>query len=368
MRKGNLLISFLFLLACSHTSDQKPTRHQPLSQNSKIKISFVGDIIIHKQLYQWVIKSTEKKFSSLWKNAIPFFESADYAYANLEGPTALGVNDLLQDKGDIGFVYDGKVYSGDKMLFNYHPQLVEDIRNSGIDIISTANNHILDRGSVGIDKTIDVLRAQELNFFGSRKKGEKIFHKVTSVKNFKIAWIACTEMLNGFKDLESQTLLCFDQSVQIVNLILEIKKNQQADIVIVTPHWGNEYKNKPTQAQQDYAHLFLDSGADVIIGSHPHVLQPVEQYKTKDGRETFIAYSLGNFVSGQAGLQKQSSAILFLEFEKNPRTSWIVNYSFQPIAFHLNRKKPEVILVHNKSKEFDYIEKLISRKYIPLAK
>lgn len=378
-RKIYFLSLFLFCLACGHSEIKNQSRFS--KQNSglenkknKISISFIGDILVHKTLYQAVVNSDDKKFSRLWKKAIPFFESVDYSYGNLEGPAALGLSDQLQNKGDIGFVYDGQIYSGENMLFNYHPQIIDDIKDSGIDIVSTANNHTLDRGPLGVDKTVDALRSKGLNFIGTRKKGEKekglfaYFYQITQIKNFKVAWISCTEALNGFKDRESQVLLCYDQAKQIVSLIQKLKIDEQVDIVIVTPHWGVEYKSKPHTLQKTHAHLFLNAGADVIIGSHPHVLQPVEQYKTQDGRNTVIAYSLGNFVSGQLGLEKQSSAIIFLEFEKNQRLSWISNYNYQPITFNLNRKNPELILPEEKSVISLHIESLISKKFIPLAK
>lgn len=340
----------------------------PESPVSKIKISFVGDILIHSALYKSVVNSKSQNFSQLWQNAIPYFNSADYSYANLEGPTALGISNKLKDMGDIGFVYDGSVYSGEKFLFNFHPRIINDIKDSGIDIISTANNHTFDRGSVGIDRTIDALQERSLNFMGTRRFDEKNkegihgLYKITQVKDFKIGWVACSEFLNGFKDKHGQTLLCYEQIDEILQIIQELKQNEKADIVIVTPHWGIEYKIKQNSQQTAHAHKYLEAGADVVIGSHPHVLQPVEHYKTKDGRNTFIAYSLGNFVSGQLGLHKQASAIVFLEFQKNDKLSWISSYGFQPIFFNLKQRQLEIIHPNGPKDVIQHVESIMSLK------
>lgn len=317
--------------------------------NSKVTLSFTGDALVHEDLYKYAVASKRKNFSILFDKVEPLFATADFSYANLEGPTALGINNKKKFAGDIGFKYDGEIYSGTNFLFNYHPQLITDLKNIGIDIVSTANNHTYDRGFVGINKTIDALNEREMNFVGTRKKDStEEFYKITEVKGFKIAWIACTEMLNGFIDKNSMTLLCYEQSAEILELIKNIKAKKIVDLVFVLPHWGVEYVHTPNIEQTTFAHLFADAGADVIIGSHPHVLQPVEKYQTKDNREVFIAYSLGNFMAYQRNIDRKTSAIVYLEFSKDKNGTWVSNYSYQPTT-RVGKKilpaadKPEVI-------------------------
>lgn len=369
--KFKILFICLFLISCSHEATRQPTQ----IESSKIKISFVGDILVHKALYESVMRSPDKKFSRLWTAALPYFESADYSYGNLEGPTALGINNQRVDKGDIGFVYDGMVYSGTGFSFNYHPNIIDDIKASGFDIVSTSNNHTKDRGIIGVDKTIDAMNLKGFNFVGTRKKGDTnpaSFYRITEIKNFRVGWVSCTEHLNGNDDKAHQVLYCVEESSQIVALIQELKNTQKVDVVIVTPHWGEEYQPQPTATQKKQARLFLDAGADVIMGSHPHVLQPVEQYRTTDGRETFIAYSLGNFVSGQARLERKASAIIFLEFEKNQNGTRISNYTYQPTSFLSEAEKknpqPHMILATGMPDSLKHIETFLSRKLIPLTK
>jgi 2',3'-cyclic-nucleotide 2'-phosphodiesterase (5'-nucleotidase family) len=308
---------------------------------SKITISFTGDLLVHQDLYKEVIAKNKQDFSVLWSKISPLLNQADYSQVNLEGPVALGIDNKLKDKGDIGFVYDGEVYSGTNFLFNYHPQIIDAIKNTGFDFITTSNNHTFDRGSAGVDKTIDALNEKKMPFAGTRKKGstDPLF-KVTEIKDFKVAWIACSEMLNGFKDKHNQTLLCYDQATQITDLIKKIKKEKLADIVLVLPHWGVEYQHDPAAAQKKHAKLFAEAGADAIIGSHPHVLQPAEKLTTTDKREVFVVYSLGNFLAYQKDIDRKTSAIVYLEFSKGFgltdesgalfNTFWISNYTYQP--------------------------------------
>lgn len=299
--------------------------------DSKVTISFTGDLLVHQDLYREVIDKKKQDFSVLWSKVTPLLNQADFSQVNLEGPVALGIDNKLKEKGDIGFVYDGEVYSGTNFLFNYHPQIIDAIKNTGFDLITTSNNHTFDRGSIGVDKTIDVLNEKKFPFAGTRKKGSlEPLYKITDIKNFKVAWIACSELLNGFKDKFSQTLLCYDQALEITNLIKKINTEKLADIVIVVPHWGEEYKHEPNQAQRKHAKLFAEAGATAIIGSHPHVLQPAEKIITQDQREVFVVYSLGNFVAFQRDIDRKTSAIVYLEFGKTATTSWISGYRYQP--------------------------------------
>jgi vacuolar-type H+-ATPase subunit F/Vma7 len=306
--------------------NRKPT-------SETIRISFVGDILIHDALYQKVITSLSKDFTQLWPQIIPFFEKADYSYGNLEGPVAMGINNSVKDVGDVGFTYDKIVYSGTNFLFNYHPRLIDDLKKSGIDIVSTANNHTFDRGFIGIDRTIDAMNDKKMIFVGTRKKNSTdSFFKVTQIKNFNVAWISCSEALNGYKDKYAQILLCYDQSKQITEIISDLKSRKDIDLIIVTPHWGPEYKHEIHSEQKKHAELFLEAGATVVMGSHPHVLQPVQKYTTKDGRETFIAYSLGNFAAYQKDIDRKASAVLYLDFSKeSDGKTWISNYTYEPI-------------------------------------
>ncbi|MGZ3773596.1 MAG: CapA family protein [Pseudobdellovibrionaceae bacterium] len=281
-----------------------------------VTFSFVGDILIHQLLYRDVVNGTQH-FSQLWKRTEVLFNKADFSEGNLEGTAALGVNTDGKDVGDIGFVYDGDVYSGTNFLFNYHPRILSDLKSSGFDLLTLANNHALDRHSLGIDKTIAAARQVGLVTVGTRMSQDREgdFYQIHTIKNMRIAFLGCTEMTNLRPDQKNQILYCYND--ETIKLIRGLSARSDVDATIVLTHWGDEYVPVPNRLQQTYARAYLDAGATAVIGSHPHVLQPWEKYITKDGRETFIAYSLGNFVAAQAGLNRKAGAVIYIGLAKD---------------------------------------------------
>lgn len=286
--------------------------------NDRVTISFVGDILVHRSIYESVVNGS-KRFASTWKRAIPFFAKADFSVANLEGPAALGIDAKGKDHGDIGFVYDGVVYSGTNFVFNYHPQILAELQQSGFDLLTLANNHALDRLGIGIDRTLQAAEHYKMPTVGTRLSTDihGDYHRIMDINHMRVAFIGCTEMTNGHQDPNNQVLMCYKQANQIISLIKDLSSRADIDAVIVFPHWGEEYHPLPDGSQKMYARKFLEAGASAVVGSHPHVLQPWEKYTTSDGRETLIAYSLGNFLAGQPGLERQTGAIIYLGLSKD---------------------------------------------------
>src|SRR5690606_17932363 len=144
--------------------------------------------------------------------------AADVTYANLEGPTAGAVSTAGREVPDPGRRFDGVAYSSYPQV-NYHPSLVTDVRDSGIDVVSTANNHSLDRRALGADRTIGYLATARLPFTGTRTSEEaaarspeqSAWSTLTREGGFTLAWIACTYDTNGIKDPHRQVLLCYGQ-------------------------------------------------------------------------------------------------------------------------------------------------------------
>lgn len=287
------------------------------STNAEATISFVGDILIHKALYQTVVRESQH-FSQIWKNTDGLIQKANFSVANLEGPAALGIDSNGRDRGDIGFVYDGQVYSGTNFLFNYHPRIFSDLKNSGYDLLTSANNHALDRYSVGIDKTIQAANDSGLPTVGTRVSGnpQGLFYKIAIINRLRVAFLGCTEMTNGMADNDNQVLTCYKNDSRILGIISSVSKRPDVDALIVLPHWGSEYTHTPGSEQIEFARKYIDAGAIAVVGSHPHVLQPWEKYISKDGRESLIIYSLGNFVAGQAGLARKTGTVAYLGLSK----------------------------------------------------
>lgn len=302
-----------------------------LRANDRATISFVGDILVHKAIYESVVKNS-KRFASTWKRTIPYFSKADFSVGNLEGPAAMGIDAKGKDHGDIGFVYDGVVYSGTNFVFNYHPQILAELNQSGFDLLTLANNHALDRRSIGIDRTLQAAQAYKMPTMGTRmsKDTNGEFHRVMDINHIRVAFIACTEATNGMPDPANQVLRCYEDE-RLMKAIRDLSSRSDIDALIVYPHWGDEYAPAPNKNQKIYARKYLEAGATAIIGSHPHVLQPWEMYRTKDGRETLIAYSLGNFLAGQPGLEKQTGAIIYMGLSKEgPGKAKIFGVGYTP--------------------------------------
>jgi len=280
-------------------------------------ISFVGDILIHRALYETVANETQH-FSQLWKKSESLFKKADFSVGNLEGPAAMGIDGGGKDHGDIGFVYDDFVYSGTHFSFNYHPRIFADLKNSGFDLLTNANNHSLDRTWVGIDRTISASIAAGLPVVGVRKSTETSgeFYKTASINGIRTAFIGCTEMTNGRDDSKKQILNCYENATKILSLIKSLHDRIDIDAVIVFTHWGTEYSQSPEASQKEFGRKYIEYGATAVIGSHPHVLQPWEKVVTKDGREGLILYSLGNFVAGQAGIARRTGPVAYLGLSK----------------------------------------------------
>jgi poly-gamma-glutamate synthesis protein (capsule biosynthesis protein) len=277
----------------------------------RVTVAAVGDVLLHGRLQQQAYAS-DQRFLDLWGEVGDLLAQADITYANLEGPTAAGITAGLRVVPDPGPVFDNKVYTG-YPRFNYHPSLAQDLVDSGVDVVSTANNHALDRGGLGAEKTIEELEAAGLPFTGTRRRdGSGDWHTETDANGFRLAWVACTFSTNGITDSKKQVLGCYTDTTRLVNLVRELDAREDIDAVIVTPHWGIEYTANPRLTEVKLAHRLLDAGATVVLGGHPHVLQPWEKHLTPDGRETFVIYSLGNFVSGQRDLPRRSTLLLYL--------------------------------------------------------
>jgi hypothetical protein len=297
----------------------------------RVVIGAVGDVLLHQPLAEQGMKSSNG-FHSLWSDMESELKRVSVMYANLEGPTAGAVSSIGRIVADPGQRFDRVAYTS-YPLFNYNPELVGDLRASGIDIVSTANNHAMDRRAIGVERTIEQLKKIGMPFTGTRSastaastSAEKTdWTTVTEADGFKIGWVACSFSTNGNPDPTNLVLLCFENRSIVLNEIRRLRADPTIDAVIVTPHWGVEYTHVPGNDQRKLAQDMIDAGALVVFGNHPHVLQPVDKITAKDGHEGYVIYSLGNFVSGQKGVAKRTSAMIYLGLTKNAKGEVFVN-------------------------------------------
>ena len=293
-------------------------------------VGFVGDILVHNDLYESIL--SKKTFKPLWQESIPLFQKTDFMVGNLEGPAALGIHKDGSDKGDVGFTYDLKVYSGTNFSFNFHPQILSDLKSSGFDLLTVANNHSLDRRWRGIDRTHEAARQVGLPIVGTRPSyaPNEEMYQIADIQGLRLAFIGCTEMSNVSSDSKNQVLFCYDKAGTVANMVSRLKARSDVDGVIVYSHWGSEYQQSPNSSQKRYAKTWLEAGATAVIGSHPHVLQPWESYRTQDGRKTLIAYSLGNFLAFQAGTAKKTGVIVYLKLARTSLGAEVIDAYYTP--------------------------------------
>jgi poly-gamma-glutamate synthesis protein (capsule biosynthesis protein) len=295
-----------------------------------ITIAAIGDIMGHRELQRQAYRS-DRGFRDLWGSIEDLLGRADVTYGNLETPSARGLLRTGSETGDPGRTFDNHVYSG-YAKFNVHASIVEDLVNTGFDIVSTANNHALDREFLGVDRTLEVLDDAGLKHTGTRRQGSNDpWHAVTTVEGMSIAWVACTKHTNFGKDDHDQVLDCFEKADRVRDLVSTLARDPNIDAVIVTPHWGNEYSHEPNERQLEHAQRWADAGATAILGSHPHVIEPWTKLTTRDGREVFVIYSLGNFVSHQRTLNRRSTVILYLGLRKTADGVRVVGARYVPV-------------------------------------
>jgi hypothetical protein len=283
----------------------------------RVTLAFGGDLLLHHELQEQAY-AVDEGAAVLWSNIADLLAEPDLTYLNLEGPMAAGLDRDFLEVEDPGRKFDRVVYTA-YPRFNYHASIAKDLVTAGVDVVSTANNHALDRGNLGVDRTIAALRQAKLPFIGTHEAGElSRSYTLTQIGELEIAWIACTQTTNQIPDDFDQVTRCGNGAV-IEDQIRRLratgryhKREPKVDAVIVTPHWGKEYVHTPRESDQQLAQRWIDAGAIAVIGSHPHVVQPWAKLHAEDGREGLVFYSLGNFASHQVELSRRSSLLLYV--------------------------------------------------------
>jgi hypothetical protein len=268
------------------------------SQKSEVKLLFTGDIMGHGPQIESAYDAKTKTYD--YKNCFLYIKDIlsepDFSIGNLE--VTLGT----------------KPYSGYPM-FSSPPELAVAVKNAGIDILGTANNHSCDRKEKGIKRTIEILDSIKIAHFGTYKNQD---HKTKSGlmlldrNGIKIALLNYTYGTNGIS-ISDSTMVNFLNKKNILNDIALAKKSKP-DVLIAYVHWGAEYKDLPIQDQKNWFAFFKENGVSIVIGSHPHVVEPMEWDKTQ---ETLVVYSLGNFISNQRFFPSDGGALFELTLSRN---------------------------------------------------
>ena len=300
---------------------QTPTEPDPIT----IHMAATGDIMCHLTNIKNAYNSTTKDydFTNVFKNIAKYTKNADITVGNLE-TTFAG-----KSRGYTGYP-----------TFNTPEVLGKNLRDIGFDVICTANNHSMDKGYSGLESTLNYLDEYRLEHYGtSRSEKEQDTILVKDVNGIKIAFLAYTYGTNGITVPKDKSYCVNLIDKDLIKEHIALAKEQNVDVICVNMHWGAEYKLTPNSTQKDLADFLFKNGVDIILGSHPHVLEPMEKRTvtledgtTKDG---FIIYSLGNFVSGQIYANTKSTVILNIEITKNSDgTISIGSINYTPVYLH----------------------------------
>ena len=291
-------------------ANQPDTTKEEKKEDIDIKMTAIGDIMCHNTQYNdaYLADSKTYDFSYVFTDIEKYINSADIAVGNLE-TTFAG-----KERGYSSYP-----------RFNTPEQLATNLKKLGIDVVSTANNHCMDTNYSGLVSTLKYLDEAEIAHTGTNESEEsqnKIL--IQDVKGIKIAFLSFTYGTNGISIPSDKKYAVNLIDDELIIKQLQLAKEQKPDLICVSMHWGEEYQTKPNSEQKRLANLLFENGVDIILGSHPHVLQPMEKKEItlEDGmtKECFVIYSLGNFMSGQVKEGTRDSIILNLDIKKSGET------------------------------------------------
>ena len=317
-----------------------------------VQIVMVGDMLMHGRVMESGLRENGSyNFDHLFENVKDTIENADLALVNQE--TILGGTEL----GLSGYP-----------AFNSPYELGDSLVTAGFDVILHATNHTLDKGKTGVLNCMNFWDTNypDITYLGINKSQEEQDNNIFIYEQdeIEIAILNYTYGTNGIKTP--------DDMPYIVNYMDEEKiikdlqyANENADFTIVCPHWGTEYVLTATDSQKKWANIFLENGADLVIGTHPHVIEPVEMLTDEKGNEMLVYYSIGNYVNGTSGTGEGTTnrmvggiADVTISLDENNK-AYIEAYDVIPIVCHIDDKTEYTVYYLS-----DYTEELAKENHI----
>ena len=271
---------------------EKPKENKNLKK-TEITITCWGDYMNHiTQIRQ--AKATNYDFTDSFAAIKDIVGKSDLSIVNLETTIAKDTSDMS------GYPE-----------FATHENVIKALKDTGFDVVSTANNHAYDRRLKGIDRTIEIIEKYGLKRTGTFKENESTNPLIVDVKGIKVGFFSYSQMLNGYEKLMLNSGR--DTAVNLIDMdkikkdVDYLKKNH-ADVIMCYMHWGEEYSDYPNSYQKNTFKKLSDMGVDLVIGSHPHTIQKSEVIEN-NGKKSYCVYSLGNLVSDQRESYGQSYGV-----------------------------------------------------------
>lgn len=282
---------FLLSLLCSVLS---------LVQSNEVSLVFAGDAMQHDRQIEAARQADGSfDYSTYFRYVADYVSAADYAVVNLE--CTLG----------------GKPYKG-YPCFSAPEAYAAALKDAGFDLFLHANNHCLDKRDAGLRRTLDQLDQLGVPHIGTYRNAAeraKNYPFVTEVKGIKIAFLNYTYGTNGIT-VQGDVVVDYIDRTKIHNDI-KAARAKGAELVVACMHWGVEYQLVQNKEQERLADYLADEGADLIIGGHPHVIQPMQMRTNKEGKPVLVVYSMGNFISGMRTVDTRGGAMVRVVIDRN---------------------------------------------------
>lgn len=309
-------------------------------------LCFVGDLMCHSTQFNYAKVGTDTfDFTGVYREVKQYLSDADLTVGNLETVIA-GKN-----TGYSGYPY-----------FNAPDDFIYALKDAGFDLLVTANNHALDQGWEGIEKTIEVINKHKMHRTGTfLSQDDRDSIRIFQINTIKIAILAYSENTNGLPVPKGKDFVINLIDEDLVKRDIDKTRLKNVDVVLVHLHYGPEYNREPSEYQKQIVQKIIELGADIIIGGHPHVIQPVDFFKTSNTKldSGFVAYSMGNFISNQRWRYSDAGVIINIKISKNILTDsiYISEVSYLPTWIFRGetlKGKEYIILPSHKSSDSTY--------------
>jgi poly-gamma-glutamate synthesis protein (capsule biosynthesis protein) len=315
------------------------------------KLCFVGDLMCHSTQFNYArVEDDSFDFTGVFRGVKKYLSEPDLTIGNLETVIA------GKKTGYSGYPY-----------FNAPDDFIYALKNAGFNLLTTANNHALDQGWEGVKRTIDVINEYKIHQTGtfiSQEDRDSI--RIFLVNSIKIAFLAYSENTNGLPIPTGKEYVINLIDEDLIKSDIKKAREKPVDIVLVYLHYGPEYNREPNDYQKEIVRNIIEAGADIIIGGHPHVIEPTKYFKTNNTKldTGFVAYSMGNFISNQRWRYSDAGVILNIQISKNILTDavYISAVSYLPtwVFKGQTEKGSEYIILSSSIDENDSVHYYLS--------
>lgn len=333
-RIGILLLSSLMLVSCAKPKEEVVVKEEPVEEekvevkeDKRVSFMGVGDDLIHGAIYvDAATGDGNYDFTPMYENIAPIAKNSDIAFINQE--TMLGGTQF----GLSGYP-----------VFNSPTQIAKNLETTGFNLANLATNHSLDVGFKGIEATRNAFDETSIVVDGIYRSEIENSNIVVFEKNgIKFSFLAYTYGTNGIEP-EFDFEISYLDEARIRKDVAKAK--EMSDAIIVSTHWGDENVLVPNEFQKNFAKLFTELEVDVVVGTHPHVIQPLEWQEKANGHKTLVIYSLGNFIGAMADVHNIIGGLVQFDFVKDGKSGevHIENVKWDSVVTHFERAYPNTL-------------------------